>query len=51
MMTPEKKVKVVKVLKAAGLVAAGFVGGVLAGLFINKSKETSEEVVPFDLNE
>ena len=49
-MTPEKKAKAIKILKAAGLVAAGFVGGVLAGLFI-KAKETETEVVPFDLNE
>lgn len=50
MMTPEKKARVIKILKAAGLVATGFVGGVLAGLFI-KAKETETEVVPFDLNE
>ncbi len=49
-MTPEKKARAIKILKAAGLVAAGFVGGVLAGLFI-KAKETETEVVPFDLNE
>lgn len=51
-MTPEKKANARKALKAAGLVAAGFVVGLLAGRFINKAKETTtSEVVPFDLNE
>ncbi|MCC7572199.1 MAG: hypothetical protein KO464_02275 [Candidatus Methanofastidiosum sp.] len=49
-VSPERKEKVIKGLKAAGLVAAGFIGGILAGKFV-KARKTATEVVPFDLNE